>query len=130
MNTQTRKVFAISAAILALGIGGTEMMRGQAQANPALVVGGAAGYAASRIDAAFEVVAAMLVSAPITIDVAQKGDLPPLGCVGPFRPEVQAECIDAAYEVAADEAFTVVETSTGEDSSMLMRMLGVSVAGF
>lgn len=130
MNTQTRKVIAISAAILALGIGGTELMRGEAHANPALVVGGAAGYAASRVDAAFVVVASIPVSAPITLDIAQKGDLAPLGCMGPFRPEVQAECIDAAYEVASDDAYTIVETSTGDDSSMLMRMMGVSVAGF
>ena len=56
-----------------------------------------------------------------------KALLLPLGCAGPFRAEVQAECLDTAYEVASEPSL-VVETR-GEASSVLMRLDGFTLAG-
>jgi hypothetical protein len=92
-----------------------------------LVAGGAAGYAGSRVDGAFQLVGTMPTSSSYEITVAEKGDLPPLGCAGPFRPAVQAECIDAALEVAAEPS-AVVETRFGT-TSILTRMDAMLVAG-
>ena len=60
--------------------------------------------------------------------IAEKGDLPPLGCIGPFRPEVAAECVDVAYEVELDDG-EIVETRIG-NSSILTRMAEYTLAGF
>jgi hypothetical protein len=128
MITETKKVLAAVALIIAAGISTVELTRTPAQADPTLVRGGAAGYAGSRVDGAFQVLAAAPVAAPVEVPVAEKGDLPPLGCAGPFRPEVEAECVDTAFEVEAEPS-VIVETRLG-DASTLMRMDALTVADF
>jgi hypothetical protein len=91
---------------------------GSVQAEPMQTAGGS-DYAQRRIEAAFLVVEAMPAVAPVAVPMAVKGDLPP-ECIGPFRPEVQAECIDAAYEPAAEPP-VIVETRRGA-TSILMRL--------
>ncbi len=127
MVTNTKTVLALVAFIVATGVAGVEMTRSQAQADPRIVPGGAAGYAGARVDGTFQLVAALPPAGPFAIPVAEKGDLPPLGCAGPFRPEFEAECIDAAFEVEAEPS-VVIETRLG-DASILMRMDAVTVAG-
>ena len=120
MITQTRKAFAV-AAIVATGFAAI----GLAQADTAPTEG----YAGARVDSAFQVVAEMPPVEPISIPLAAKGDLQtPFECVGPFRPDVQAECMDVAYEVESGP-YVVVEART-EDSSILTRMLGYTMAIF
>jgi hypothetical protein len=67
--------------------------------------------------------------APVEIPMAIKGDLMPIGCIGPFLPDTAAECMDTAYEVASVEPSLVVETRMS-NSSILMRMLGYTTALF
>jgi hypothetical protein len=120
MITQTRKAFAV-AAIVATGFAAIGLA--QADTSPT------EGYAGARVDAAFQVVAEMPSVEPISIPVAVKGDLQiPIECVGPFRPDVQAECMDVAYEVESGP-YVVVEART-EDTSILTRMLGYTMAIF
>jgi len=121
MITQTRKAFAV-AAIVATGFAAI----GLAQADISQTTDG---YAGARVDAAFQVVAEMPPVEPISIPVAIKGDLQiPIECVGPFRTDVQAECMDVAYEVESGP-YVVVEART-EDTSILTRMLGYTMAIF
>lgn len=127
MVTETKKVLAIAALIVAAGVATVEMTRGQAQADPMIVAGGAAGYAGGRVDGAFELAAATPFSRSVEITLAEKGDLPPLGCAGPFLPAVEAECIDAAQEVAAEPSL-IVETRLG-GVSVLTRMDAMTMAG-
>jgi len=120
MITQTRKAFAV-AAIVATGFAAIGLA--QAETSPT------EGYAGARVDSAFQVVAEMPPVEPISIPLAVKGDLQvPFECVGPFRPDVQAECMDVAYEVESGP-YVVVEART-EDSSILTRMLGYTMAIF
>ncbi len=126
MNTETRKVLALVALIVTTGVGTIEMTRSSAQANTAVAAGDATGYAGERVQQAFNVVTEMPAVADITMPVADKGDLTPAGCVGPFTPEVAAECIDTAYEVESGP-YVIVETR-GESSSILTRMMGYTVA--
>jgi hypothetical protein len=128
MVTETKKVLAAVALIIATGVSTVELTRTPAQADPTIVRGGAAGYAGSRVDGAFQVLAAAPSAAPVEMPVAEKGDLPPLGCAGPFRPEIEAECIDAAFEVEAEPS-VIVETRLG-DASTLVRMDALTVADF
>jgi hypothetical protein len=88
-----------------------------AQAGPMQGPGGDGDYAAGRIETAFLVVEE-------SFPVAVKGDLP-LGCTGPFRADVQAECIDAAYEPGADTP-EIIETRIGS-TSILMRLDDLAV---
>ncbi len=83
---------------------------------------------AERIDEAFLAVAAMPPVGLAPPPMAVKGDLPP-GCVGPFRPAVQAECLDAAYEPGSDPRI-VVETRVGSLSILprLHQFGGATVA--
>jgi len=128
MNSQTKKVLALVALIVATGVGVVELTRNPAQADPLLVAGGAAGYAGARVDAVFQIVAEMAPAGNVEIPTAEKGDLPPLGCDGPFRSEVMAECIDVAYEVESVNS-EVIETRTA-NSSILTRMVEYTLAGF
>jgi hypothetical protein len=124
MTTDTRKAFALAALIVATGIATVELTRSPAQADPMLVSGGAAGYASVRVDAAFELVAAMPEFAAVMVPMAEKGDLPvPFGCQG----DTEAECMDVAYEVESVPSI-VVETRIG-NTSTLMRMDPMTVAG-
>ena len=126
METETRKASAIVALVAATGVATVELPRSLAQAGP---VSGSAGYAGARVDEVFKVVAEMLPVAQISIPMAVKGDLEiPLSCVGPFQPNVQAECMDVAYEVESGP-YVVVETRTAT-SSILTRMLGYATAIF
>lgn len=127
MITETKKVFAIAALIATTGVAGVELTRNPAQADPMLVIG-AAGYAAERIDGAFHAVAEMPPVAPISVPMALKGDLMPIGCAGPLKADVQAECLDTAYEVASDDGSMVVETRVGDSTSILFRMTGYTMA--
>jgi hypothetical protein len=127
MNTETKKVLSIAAVIVAMGMGAVESTRNQAQADPMLVPGGAAGYAGARVDAAFDLVAAMPPMPAVTVPLAEKGDLQvPAGCVG-LQGDQQAECMDVAYEVPSN-AYTIVEERTAQ-SSILMRTMGFLMAG-
>ena len=127
MVTETKKVFAIAALIVATGIGAVELTRNPAQADPMLVPGGAAGYAGMRVDAAFEAAAEMPRVAPLVVPMARKGDLMPIGCADPAESSADGNC--TAYEVASDDPSVVVETRTS-DSSILMRMMGYTMAVF
>ena len=121
MITQTKKALAV-VAIVATGFAGV----GLAQAETSQTT---EGYAGSRVDGAFQLVAEMPPVEPIAIPLAVKGDLQiPSECIGPFRPDVQAECMDVAYEVESGP-YVVVEART-EDSSILTRMLGYTMAIF
>jgi hypothetical protein len=127
MNSQTKRVLAVVALIVATGVGAVELSRNSAQADPLLVTGGSEGYAGSRVDGAFQLVSLAPVSDE-EFPVAEKGDLPPLGCIGPFRPEVAAECTDVAYEVESEDG-EIVETRVG-NTSILTRMVEYTMAGF
>jgi hypothetical protein len=125
MNSQTKKVLALVALIVATGVAVVELTRTPAQADPLLVQGGAEGYAGSRVDAAFQLVDQMSADS-LEFPLAEKGDLLPIGCAGPFEPAVAAECMDVAYEVESDP---VLETRT-ESSSILTRTTEYALAGF
>ena len=127
MDRQTTRVLALVALIVGTGIATVELTRETASAETR-VTGGVSGYADRRVNEIFALVAEMPPVAPVSIPVAEKGDLLPIGCAGPFRAEVQAECIDTAYEVASD-ASLVVETRVGDATSVLLRMDGMTVAG-
>jgi len=127
MDRQTTRVLALVALIVGTGIATVEVTRETTNAQTR-VTGGVSAYADKRVDEIFKLVAEMPPVAPVSIPVAEKGDLLPIGCAGPFRPEVQAECIDTAYEVASDPSL-VVETRVGDATSVLLRMDGMTVAG-
>ena len=124
MITDTKKVFALAALIVATGVTTVELSR-PAHAE-SVNIQSAAAYAGSRIDAAFNVVAAMPPVAPVSVPMATKGDLPvPQGCLG-MPADLQAECMDVAYEVPSVPSI-VVETRFG-NTSTLMRMDALTVA--
>jgi hypothetical protein len=125
MVIDTKKVLALVALIVGIGVATVEATRSQAQADSNIVPYGAAGYAGIRVEGAFEVVASM---PEVAYPIAEKGDFVPLGCAGPFRADVQAECIDTAFEVEAGSS-TVVETRFGA-TSILTRMDAMTVADF
>jgi hypothetical protein len=78
-------------------------------------------YAADRIEAAFAAISELTSAETSLLPLAVKGDLPP-GCVGPFKPEIDAECINAAYEPGADPR-GIVEDRIGS-SSILTQTFG------
>jgi hypothetical protein len=125
MITETKKVFAIAALIVATGVTAVELTRSPALAESAQIQSTAV-YAGSRIDAAFDVVAAMPPVAPVRVPMATKGDLPiPPGCLN-VPADAQAECMDVAYEVPSEPS-VIVETRFG-NTSTLMRMDALTVA--
>jgi hypothetical protein len=125
MITETKKVLALAALVVATGVATVELSRSSAQAEP-VVMTRAGAYAAARVDTAFDLVSAMPV-ADFTLPMAQKGDLPvPLGCLG-IKGDAQSECMDVAYELDAEPSI-VVETRVGSTST-LMRMDSMTVAG-
>lgn len=130
MFTETRKVIALAAVIVAAGVGAVEMTRDAAQADPMIVAGGAAGYAGDRVDAAFQLVSALPIATPVSLTQAGKGDLLRSACTGPFPANVEAECMDVAYAVSPRQPGVVVEAKRGASSSILMRMAQITVAGF
>ena len=127
MDRQTTRVLALVGLIVATGVATVELTRETANAQTR-VTGGVSAYADKRVAQIFELVAEMPPVAPVSVPVAEKGDLLPIGCAGPFRAEVQAECIDTAYEVESEPS-VVVETRIGDATSVLMRMDGMTVAG-
>jgi hypothetical protein len=119
MITETRKAFALAALIVAAGVATVELTRSPAQAE-SMTPGD---YAAARIEAAFEVVAAMPPVPAVRVPLVQKGDLEvPTGCEG----AAEAECMDVAYEVPSEPSL-VVETRSGTTSTLL-RMDAMTVA--
>jgi len=127
MFIESRKAFAVAALIVATGVATVELTRTPAQAESTLTQGSGT-YAASRIDGAFKVAAAMPSVAPVRVPMAVKGDLPiPVGCLG-LDTDAQAECMDVAYEMPSEPSI-VVETRFGTTST-LMRMDAMTLAEF
>ena len=123
MITESRKVFALAALIVATGVAAVELTRNSAQADTMPIERGDASYASARIDAVFNVVAEMPAMPRVIVPLAQKGDLEvPVGCEG----AAEAECMDVAYEVQSEPSL-VVETRAGTTST-LMRMDAMTVA--
>lgn len=126
MITETKKVFALAALIVATGVAGVEFGRDSAQAETMIMTRDAA-YAAARVDTAFDLVAALPAMPAVMVPMAMKGDLPvPQGCLG-IQGDAQAECMDVAYEVPAEPSI-VVETREGTTTT-LMRMDAMTLAG-
>ena len=102
MITETRKVFALAALIVASGVVTVELTRSTAQAAEPQIMTRSEAYAAARVDTAFDLVAALPERPAVMVPMAAKGDLPvPLGCTG-IAGDAQAECMDVAYEVEFD----------------------------
>jgi hypothetical protein len=130
MLTETRKVIALAALIVTTGVGAVEMTRDTAQANSKIVAGGAAGYAGHRVDAVFQLVAALPAAAPVSLAQAVKGDLLLSTCEDPIQASVAADCTGFAYDVAAREPASVVETRRSASTSILTRLSHITLAGF
>jgi len=128
MITDTRKVFALAALIVATGVATVEMTRNTAQAaEQATVMTRTAAYAAARVDTAFDLVAALPRGKAVMVPMAQKGDLlVPAGC-STLSGDAQAECMDVAYELPSPPS-VVVETRDGTTSTLL-RMDPITLAG-
>ena len=128
MITDTRKVFALAALIVATGVATVEMTRNSAQAaEQATVMTRTAAYAAARVDTAFDLVAALPRGKAVMVPMAQKGDLlVPAGC-STLSGDAQAECMDVAYELPSPPS-VVVETRDGTTSTLL-RMDPITLAG-
>ncbi len=117
MITETRKMFALAASIVA----------GSAEAAMGFPTD-AASYARWRIDTAFDVAARMPTTAPVSVPMAAKGDLlVPPGCAS-LSGDEQAECMDVAYEPTTTLPSVVIETRVGTTST-LSRMDAMTVAG-
>jgi hypothetical protein len=122
----TKREFALAALIVAIGVGTVETSRNTAEAAEPTVMTRIEAYSAARIDTAFDLVAALPASAPFMLPVAQKGDLlVPPGCTG-MDADVQAECMDVAYELPAEPSI-IIETRGGTTTT-LMRMDAMTVA--
>lgn len=133
MIFMTKHVLAAAGLIAATGIAGIEMTRdATAATQPTQDV---VDYARSRVDAAFVAAAEVppvefkTAAVEAATVAAEKTDKLPVGCDGPFKPEVQAECLDVAYEVS-DPTSYVVETRTGDSTSVLMRLDQFDLAHF
>jgi len=128
MITDTRKVFALAALIVATGVTTVELTRSSAvAAEPFAVMTRSAAYSAARVDTAFDLVAELPTSKPVMVPMAQKGDLQvPAGC-STLSGDAQAECMDVAYEMPAAPS-VVVETRDGTTSTLL-RMDPITLAG-
>lgn len=121
MFTDTKKVVALAALIVATGVATVEVTRGTAQAGPVAHPD----YAATRIAEAFQVAATMPPVAPVSVPMAVKGDLEvPAGCRGA---DDEAECMDTAYE--PDAIPSVVVESRAGTTTTLMRMDAMTLAG-
>jgi hypothetical protein len=120
MSRKIRSALAGAALVLAAGVA-------TAAAAATVYPTDAASYARWRVDAAFQVVAAMPPAQPFGLPMAQKGDLPvPAGCAN-LSGDSQAECMDVAYEPDALPSL-VLETRAGTTSTLL-RMDAMTVAG-
>lgn len=85
-------------------------------------------YPAARVDAAFNVVADMLLATRVVTPMAIKGDLAvPRGC-SVLSADAQSECMDIAYEPPTDPSI-VVETTEGSTTT-LMRVDTLTAAEF
>jgi len=119
MISETKKVFAL-AVILAAGCVG---LASEAQAGMTR----SEAYSAARVDTAFDLVAEMPAVTPVSIPLAQKGDLlVPPGCADETG-DSQAECMDVAYEV--ESAPSVVVEQTEGTTTTLTRLDAMTVAG-
>jgi hypothetical protein len=123
----TKRMLALTALIVATGVGAEAMSRSTTQAAEQTIMTRIEAYSAARLDTVFDLVAAMPASAPLMVPVAQKGDLlVPPGCA-PMSADAQAECMDVAYELP-NEPSIVIETRSGTTTT-LMRMDAMTVAG-
>lgn len=119
------KVLTLAALIAATGVAVETPAFAQA-GEPSIMTRNEA-YAAARVDTVFDLVAAMPVSAPFMVPMAQKGDLlVPPGCAD-MRGDMQGECMDVAYEIESVPS-VVVETREGSTST-LMRLDPFTLAG-
>jgi len=119
MATPTRKVFATAALVVTTfattAMAGTVFPTDQSS------------YAHWRVAAVFNVVAMMPEATPVSVPLAQKGDLEvPLGC-NDTSADTQAECMDVAYEPDSLPS-VIIETRVGTTSTLL-RMEAMTVAG-
>ena len=127
----TKRLFALTALMVAAGVGTVEMSRRTAQAGEQRTMTPIEAYSGARVDTAFDLVAAMPASAPFMVPMAQKGDLlVPPGCVGVgVDADAQDECMDVAYEMDSLPS-TVIETREGTTSTLLkldpMTLAGVT----
>lgn len=128
MITDTKKVFALAALIVATGVATVELTRNTAAAaESAPVMTRSAAYAAARVDTAFDLVAELPASKPVMVPMAQKGDLQvPAGC-STLSGDAQSECMDVAYEMPSPPS-VVIETRDGATSTLL-RMDPITLAG-
>ena len=122
----TRRVFALSALIVATGVGTVEMAGNTAQSAEATTMTRIQAYSAARVDTAFDLVAAMPASAPVMVPMAQKGDLlVPPGCAG-MSADAQDECMDVAYEMDSVPS-AVKETREGTTSTLRLDPIPLAV---
>jgi len=128
MITDTKKVFALAALIVATGVATVELTRNTAQAaEQTTLMSRSAAYSAARVDTAFDLVAALPPAKAVMVPMAQKGDLMvPAGC-STLSGDAQAECMDVAYELPSPPS-VVVESRDGTTSTLL-RMDPITVAG-
>ena len=127
MTTATLKKFTTAALFVATGLAPVGVANNLAKAE-LMPLDGALGYAGARIQAALTLVATMPPIVPVAIPMADKGDLRPIGCAGPFRADKAAECLDTAYELASEDTSMVVETRVGDSTSVLVRTTGYAMA--
>lgn len=119
--TRTRRRFTLFALIIAacVGAGGATLIGGRS-------VSRLQADAAARVDAAFNIVAAMPAKSPFLMPVAQKGDLlVPPECAAMVG-DAHAECMDVAYEI--DSAPSLVVESRRDNTSTLLKLDPMAVA--
>src|SRR3954464_9446488 len=114
----TKRLFALTALMVAAGVGTVEMSGSTAQAGELMTMSPIEAYSAARVDTAFDLVAAMPASAPVMVPMAQKGDLlVPPGCAG-MSADAQDECRGGASEIAWARS-SVAEPREGTPSPLL-----------
>ena len=127
MVTSTKKVVALATVIIATGVAAVEFGRDAGQTSSVSIMTRDATYAATRVDTAFDLAAALPSTPTAIFPMAMKGDLPvPQDCLG-LQGDAQAECMDVAYEPSAEPSI-IVETGEGTTTT-LMRMDATTVAG-
>jgi hypothetical protein len=114
----TRKAYGFAVLIVAIGVGAVEMTRNSARADELKAMSRIEAYSAARVDVAFGLVAAIPARAPVTVRMAQKGDLlVPPNCNG-VTADTQDKCMEVAFETNSPLS-VVVETRQGTTSTLL-----------
>jgi hypothetical protein len=118
MVIEVKKVFAVAAFIVATGVLGIELSRGQTPADDADL----------RPNAAIDVAPEVPSVERVRVLVAGKGDLPiPLDCVQ-LPSDEHAECANLAYR-GLTEPSVVVATGFG-NTTTLLRVDAIAIADF